>query len=516
MTDATSSGRLTKTTIDLAQPRDRRYELWDAELAGFGIRIERSGVKTFVIRYRADGGGRSAPRRFMTVGRFGTLTVEQARKRARELLAAATVGDDPAGRRKSKRNELTVAALVDLYEREGCYIQRGKRQGMPMKPNTRQFTLARLRHHAVALLGHKRLSEVGPAEIERFFRDVETGKSAKDEVIGPRRRIIVRGGNGAARKAFRDLSAVFSFACRHGLVDSNPCERASVNKADNHRTRFLSLEELARLGGALDELEAEGANAKAIRITRLWALTGCRRQEIAELRWSEVDFERGLLCLQNTKTGHSTRPLAKPALDILRSVEPTPDCDYVFPADTGDSFFQGTKKIWSQIVKRAGLPGVTPHTLRHTLGAIATSGGEALAMTGAILGHANMRSTMIYAHVEMAPSQQAAERVAARIAAALGTASDTEPAPAGESRAEPPARAVAPLLPEGEWEALCELCDERHRDTGFLASKDSPDLKRLARRGLCTCEPGPAAQLGWWRPTKVGTALAAAPLGAAA
>ncbi|MDH7640279.1 site-specific integrase [Sphingomonas sp. MAHUQ-71] len=411
---------LTKTVIDEAQPRDDRYDIWDGRLAGFGLRVEKSGRKTFIIRYRAEGGGRNAPRRFMTVGRFGTLTVDDARKKARQLLAAATVGDDPAGDRQTKRREMRMDALIELYEEEGCFIQRGKRQGMPMKPLTKQYTVARLKHHVVPLLGHKRVSEVGTGEIERFFRDVSAGKTACDEKIGPRKRIVVRGGDGAARKVFRDLSAVFSFACRREIVESNPCEKAVVQKTDNRRDRFLTLAEVTQLGRACDDLEAEGVNAKALNITRLWALTGCRRDEIAALKWTEVDLERGLLILDDTKTGKSLRPLALAAVALLRGLERSKSSDYVFPSDrTEDAHFQGTKKVWPDIIKKAKLPGVTPHTLRHTMGATATSTGEALALTGAILGHANMRSTMIYAHVENDPARKAANRVARKIAAAL-------------------------------------------------------------------------------------------------
>ncbi|MEY4671198.1 MAG: hypothetical protein RLZZ415_1077 [Pseudomonadota bacterium] len=417
----TSETVLTKGVVDSCNAADKRYDVWDSKLPGFGLRVGTSGAKTYVVRYRANGGGRSAPRRYVTVGRHGTLTVEQARKKAQQILAEATVGEDPAMQRNARREELKMAALIDLYEKEGCFIQRGKRQGEPMKDRTKTYTIARLRHHVVPLLGTKRVSEVNVTEIERFFREVATGKSASDTKIGHRKRIVVRGGDGAARKVFRDLSAVFSFAVRRQIVETNPCEKAVVRKTDNRRERFLSIDEIKRLGTALDELEAEGMNLKALQITRLWVLTGCRRQEIAELKWNEIDFERGLLVLADSKTGRSVRPLAAAAVKLLQTIERDEDSDFVFPADSGESFFQGTKKVWPKIIAKAGLEGVTPHTLRHTVGAIATSSGEALALTGAILGHANMRSTMIYAHVEMDPSKLAADRVGAQLAAALGT-----------------------------------------------------------------------------------------------
>ncbi|MXP29314.1 tyrosine-type recombinase/integrase [Porphyrobacter algicida] len=414
--------RLTKTIVDSSAPGAKRYTVWDSDLAGFAVRIEPSGTKSFVVRYRADGGGRTAPQRFVTIGRFGNLTVEEARKKAKKVLGQIAVGEDPAAERNSKRREMKIAALVDLYEEEGCYIQRGIRQGEPMKPLTKQYTIGRLRHHVVRLIGHKRITELNAGDVERFFRDVETGKSRKDEKVGHRKRIVVRGGPGAARKVFRDLSAMYSFAVRRGLVDANPCDKAVVKKTDGRRTRFLSLAEVRKLGEACDALEEEGLNVKALNITRLWILTGCRRQEIVELKWDEVDFERGLMRLADTKTGQSVRPLSGATAAMLRSIARTDGSDYVFPADSGEGYFQGTKKLWPKIVAKAGLKDVTPHTLRHTIGAIATSSGEALAMTGAILGHANMRSTMIYAHIDYDPMKQAADRVGDKIALALGKA----------------------------------------------------------------------------------------------
>lgn len=369
-----------------------------------------------------------APERFMTVGRFGTLTVEDARKKARQLLASATVGNDPAGDRQTKRREMRMEALIELYEQEGCFIQRGKRQGMPMKALTKQYTVARLRHHVVPLLGHKRVSEVGTGEIERFFRDVANGKSASDNKVGHRKRIVVKGGEGAARKVFRDLSAVFSFACRREIAAKNPCEKAVVQKTDNRCDRFLTLKEVAKLGRACDDLQAEGVDARALNITRLWVLTGCRRDEIAGLKWSEIDFERGLLVLDDTKTGKSIRPLALAAIAILGGLNRSEKSDYVFPSDRAENaHFQGTKTIWPKIIEKAKLPGVTPHTLRHTMGATATGTGEALALTGAILGHANIRSTMIYAHIEHDPARKAANRVGRKIAAALTGIISTKP-----------------------------------------------------------------------------------------
>ena len=410
---------LTKKVVDGSRPVDKRCHAWDSALAGFGLRIEPTGVKTFIAKYRANGGGRSATQRVVTIGRFGTLTAEQARKQAKTILGGAATGSDPAAELQVKRREMKMSALVDLYESEGCVIQRGKRQGEPMKPRTKEYTVARLRHHVVPLLGHKRVSEINAGDIERFVADVTAGKTACDEKVGPRRRIIVRGGAGAARKVVRDLSAVFSFAIRSEILRRNPCESAAVRKTDNRNERFLTLDEVTLLGAALDALEQEGVNPKAANIARLWALTGCRRDEIAGLNWAEVDVDGGLLKLADGKTGKSIRPLGMAAIAILSSLARQEGSEFVFPAERGDGHYQGTKGVWSKAIKRAGLPGITPHTLRHTMGSTAVSTGEALALTGAILGHSNPRSTAIYAHVQNDPSKRAANRVSKKIAAAL-------------------------------------------------------------------------------------------------
>lgn len=410
---------ITKRTVDAAKPSGKRYVIWDSELSGFGMRVETSGAKCFFVRYRAEGGGRSAAQRLVTIGRYGVLTPDEARKQAKTLLGGVAKGEDPGQERREKRLEMKIDALVDLYELEGCVIQRGKRQGQPMKPATKKNTINRLRNHVVPLLGHKRATEVNAGDIERFVRDVTAGKTNRDEKVGPRKRIIVRGGEGAARKVARDLSAVFSFAIRREIVARNPCETAAIRKTDNQNERYLNLDEITRLGNALDELEQDGVNPKAVGIARLWALTGCRHKEIAGLRWSEVNLEEGLLEFSDSKSGKSVRPLGAAAQLLIKKLPRKAGSPFLFPAERGEGYYQGTKRIWAKAMKKAQLVGVTPHTLRHTIGSTAISTGEPLALTGAILGHSNPRSTAIYAHVQNDPSRRAANRVSKKIAAAL-------------------------------------------------------------------------------------------------
>jgi integrase len=422
--------KLTKRVVDATEPPDKRYEIWDSELAGFGLRVEPkpSGKKTFFVRYRV-GGGRKAVRRNMTIGSYGPLTPEKARGEAKKILGQSANGHDPADVRNARRREMTVAELVDLYEQKGCVIQRGSRQGQPMKPMTKRQTLQRLRNHVVSLIGRKRIGDLRPKDVEQLARDIAAHKTNKDKKTGFRTRVIVRGGQGAARKVVRDLSAVFTFAQRQELRPDNPCTHAAVNKVDNKRKRYLTLEQVHRLGTALRQLEEEGANPKAINIARLWALTGFRRYEAAGLKRAEVDFGRGGVRLIDSKEGESIRPLGAPALALLRSLPVDDKSPYFFPAERGDGFYVGTKRIWPRAIKRAGLTGVTPHTLRHTVGSTAVSFGESLKMAGAILGHATVAATEVYAHLQHDPSKQVADRISNAISAALDGNSTAEIVP---------------------------------------------------------------------------------------
>ena len=410
--------KITKAGIDRLEKPAKTTLYFDSELTGFLVRVQPSGAKSYGVAYRA-GSGRTAPKRTVTIASVGKVTPEQAREQARQILADAVKGRDPAAAKAAAKREITVKELIDLYEKEGLVRQRGKRMGEPMKPRSAQYTIARLKHHIVPLLGSRKASQIAEGDVERFVRDVETGKTAKDEKVG-RKRIIVRGGEGAARKVVRDFSAVCSFAERRGIMTGNPVAKAAVRKVDNERNRYLSLPELVKFWEALDALEYEGGNLKGIRIIRLWALTGCRREEIESLKWAEVDLPGTYLRLSETKEGKSERPLAEEAVEILKEIIPVEGSPYVFPADRGARWFQGAYSYFERARTRAGLDGsgVVAHTFRHTVGSLSASEGRLL-LTGAVLGHKNPRSTARYAHVQRDPAKEAADRVSARITAAL-------------------------------------------------------------------------------------------------
>lgn len=121
--------RLTKRTVDQALPGPSRYALWDSDISGFGLRVETSGKKTYFVQYRPKGLGRAAPKRFMTIGRHGHLTPDQARAQAQITLGAVAAGEDPAAKVAAAKAAMIVKDAVDLYLKEHVNPKRKERTG---------------------------------------------------------------------------------------------------------------------------------------------------------------------------------------------------------------------------------------------------------------------------------------------------------------------------------------------------------------------------------------------------
>src|SRR5262249_5000957 len=159
----------------------------------------------------------------------------------------------------------------------------------------------------------------------------------------------VTGGKGTAWRATVVLAAMLAWARDRGdLPGANPAERVKLNKL-HKRERFLSDDEVRKLGEALALAEGEGGSPRALAIIRLLLLTGARRNEIASLQWAHVDFQRGALLLPDSKTGQKTIPLGAPALETLNALHKVRSGDvagWVFPAARGEGFNVGVAKVW--------------------------------------------------------------------------------------------------------------------------------------------------------------------------
>jgi len=401
--------KLNKRTIDGILKPARPSFYFDVDLKGFGLKVMPSGVKTFLVEYRPGAGGRSTPKRRLTLGRFGALTADEARDLAKSALGKVHAGDDPANDRARARAELTFDKVCDLYLEEGCETK---------KPSTIATDKGRIERHIKPLLGKKRVGEITRPDIEKFMRDVASGKTAADEKTKARGRAIVEGGKGTATRTVGLLGGIMSFAIARQFRSDNPVHGVK-RYTDRKGETFLSPAELGKIGAALASLETEGANPSAVGIIRLLAFTGARKSEISGLRWSEVDIERGYLRLGDSKTGAKVIPIGAPACEVLAGVAAIEGSEFVFPASSGDGHFQGVERVWQKVRTLAGFPTLRLHDLRHSFASVGLARGDALPIIGAILGHADVKTTSRYAHLADDPVKKAADEISRSVQAAF-------------------------------------------------------------------------------------------------
>lgn len=407
--------RLTKTVVDRQEPGAKDYFAWCGKLAGFGVRVWPNGKKTFVVQYRA--GGRGSPTRRKSLGSYGVVTVDQARKAAEDYLASAHLGNDLVGAERKARAEMTVSQLCTEYIEYGMGMK---------KPSTIQTDLGRINAHILPLLGKKKISAVTRQDIERFLNDVANGKTAHDKRTA-KGRSIVTGGKGTATRTVRLLGGIFTYAINQGYLTANPRTGVKLFK-DGAKERFLSQREIDRLAVTLNEAETaglpwtlrDGVNEKhrpkdenqrevmSPHVTgaiRLLLLTGCRLREILHLRWTEIDFERGILDLPDSKTGRKTVILSDAALDVLRTLPHAGR--YVIAGAEPDKPRSDLKRPWARISARAEIEDVRLHDLRHTFASIGAAQGMSLQMIGKLLGHKSPTTTARYAHLTDDPLRRA-------------------------------------------------------------------------------------------------------------
>lgn len=391
--------KLTKRVIDHAKydrAKGSAHYLWDRDLAGFGVRVYPSGRKSFVVAYRAKG-----RQRFHTLGRFGEMTVQQARGAAIEVLARVRRGEDPSGDRQAYRRGPTVADLAERYMREHA---RPKKKPSSVRNDEQQW-----RNHVLPVLGKRKVADVSREDVSKLHGSLESTPYAANRVLA------------LLSKAF-NLAEVWGWR----PDGSNPCRHVQKYR-EQRRERFLSVKELTGLAAVLNEAEREGREqANAIAAIRLLIFTGCRVGEILRLKWSEIDFERRCLRLSDSKTGQKIVHLNSPALEVLAGLERVAGNPYALAGGKSGMHLVNLKDPWRRLRKAAGLEDVRIHDLRHSWASFAAGSGLSLPVIGKLLGHTQASTTQRYAHLAADPLRQATERVGAEIAAAMNASPRAE------------------------------------------------------------------------------------------
>jgi len=381
--------KLTKRFVEAIRPGAADIFAWDNEVKGFGVRVKLSGRRSYIVQYRTAG---NLSRR-LTIGAHGVFTPETARDRARDLLQAARKGADPAAERAEARKALSIAELAERYMAVHAVPKK--------KASSVRTDAINLRLHVLPALGNRKTADVTRADITRLHHAMAATP-------------------GAANRTLQLLSKMFNLAERWGLRSdgTNPCRHVERNR-ERKMQRFLSADEMGRLGAALAEAERTQTHPSAVvAAIRLLCFTGCRAGEILTLRWEHVDFEGRRLNLADSKTGAKTIHLNAPALEVLAGIEQRPDNPFVL-ASRGQSYYQNLRRSWLALRKAVRLDGVRLHDLRHSFASVGAAGGLSLPMIGALLGHTQPATTARYAHLAADPLKQATDLIGQRIAAAM-------------------------------------------------------------------------------------------------
>lgn len=375
------TGKITLITVRQLAPGE---EIRDTELKGFGVRRQTNIISYFVhtrIRGRL---------KRLTIGRHGSpWTPETARKEAARLLMQIRTGGDPALQRDERRQaDQTFKQVADEFIR--VHVSQ-------LKPSTQAVYSILIRLQLIPAFKSKSINAITATDVHKAH------SSWRDK---PR----------TANHAVAVLSKLLTWAEQHGYrkPGDNPCSSIKRFK-EKQRERYLTPDELKRLGQTLAKAEAGDTNPWVIGLVRMLILTGARRSEMTTLRWSYFDQSRGLLRLPDSKTGAKTIYLNQQAIDVLKGLPRIDKNPWVFPGHIHGTHLVNVQKPWRTLRTAAGLDDVRLHDLRHSFATISIDVGGTLPMIGYLLGHRQSQTTARYAHVAPHPAQQVADAAGARI-----------------------------------------------------------------------------------------------------
>ena len=420
--------KLTQREVERLPIVAKPTTFFDSELKGFGVRVmppssrSENGARTWIVEYRPGAGGRGVAKRRLALGATAVLEAGEARSMAKDVLAQVRLGGDPAALRTDVRRSATIADLAETYKTES---------GAGRKDRTKTLYESYWRLWVIPEIGTMKARDVKRTDIARLHRKVGAAHPT------------------TANRVVTLLAHFYGWAGKHGSVPEgyNPA-KAVERFRESARERYLTTDELDRLGAAIVEAETVGIpwadkerskhapkkpENRRTKITphaaaaiRLLVLTGARLREILHLRWSEVDLERGLLLLPDSKTGRKTIVLGSAALAVIADLDKIGE--YVIAGQRAASDDPGERdqprsdlhRPWALVSKRAGLAGVRLHDLRHTFASYGAAGGLGLPVIGGLLGHADSKTTARYAHLGSDPLRRASEAISTEISEAMG------------------------------------------------------------------------------------------------
>ncbi len=380
--------KLTKSAVDSARPGTRDYEIRDTIVPGFFCKITPAGRKVFMLSYRTPSGERRKP----SLGTYGQITVDQARKLALDFLASVRGGADPSQERQVARTAPTVKDLADRFMVEHSEARN--------KPSTVRGNRTTLKVHVLPALGKIKVADMKRSDVA--------------DLVGR-----LRGKPTAANHCLSLLRKMFNLAELWGLRPdgSNPC-RHIKKYTGSKRTRLITDEELTRLYAYLDRADTEGLEHPVLTLAiRLQFEFAARMSEVLLLEWEWIDLPNRRVVWPDSKTGGMSKPLSAEALRLLQEAPRYARSKFVIPA-----LFDGSQPMtkntywagWKRILERAELPHCGTHAVRHRAATDIANSGVPVKVGMALTAHKTVTMFMRYVHTEDDPIRAAAETVAAR------------------------------------------------------------------------------------------------------
>ncbi len=334
---------------------EKRIEIWDAKIPGFGVRVSTSGTKSFVLVYRFRG----QPRR-LTLGRYPLLSLADARELATAVLRNAKLGIDPeAGQQAPPTAHQFDAAVADFVE---THCRRHNR------PSTAGETERNLRVHFVSRWGRRDIREITRADVHAVLDS-----------------IVMAGTPSAANHALASVRKLFNWAIERSLLETSPCSHVQRPAKVSSRDRVLTEKELASIYSC-----AKAAGYPFGSVVELLVLTGQRRGEVTGMQWGDLDFDKRLWTIPGDRTKNSvthTVPLSTVAIELIRSLPKISD-KLVFPSigEEGRTI-SGFSKAKGRLDACSGVAGWTLHDLRRTLATELARAGTSPHVIERILNH---------------------------------------------------------------------------------------------------------------------------------
>ncbi len=364
-----------------SRPQAKKVDYYDMAVTGFILEVRPTGGATYYLRYR-DSHGRQ---RQYKIGDHKSLTFEKAKQAAKVLRSKVVLGDSPMQDRQIMRETPTLQEFVKDHYLPHLTVYR------------RNFAshLSHLNNHILPKFGSKPMDQITKQELV----DAHLQLRAKGYALA------------SANKTVMTIKTMFNLAKKFGVpgVESNPANGIQIFDPQNARERYLSKEETQRLLRAVEESE----NTQLKFIVPLLLLTGARKREILDATWDEVSVERKILRVPLSKSGKPRLiPLSSAVLNLLEKLPRFEKCPYVVPNPTTRKPFVSVFLSWDNARKKAGLPEVRLHDLRHSYASSLVNAGTSIYVVGRALGHSQIKNTMRYSHLSQETLLDAAEKVA--------------------------------------------------------------------------------------------------------